>query len=126
MVRVFKHGWFPRNSLYYFIDMEYCSETLEAWIARLAKFINESSLSIGALEGKLGKVPEERQSRLGANDFGQEQPSLHIKATLVFTWEHVIEILENIVIGLVFIHERSTAHRDLKPQNGWSVSISLY
>jgi serine/threonine protein kinase len=32
IVTVLRHGWLPRNPSYYFIDMEYCRETLEAKI----------------------------------------------------------------------------------------------
>lgn len=102
--------------------MECCLETLEAWIARFSKSINTSS-SIGVLEDKLVGGPEEPQPRLGANELGQERSGLHIKATSVFRWEPVIDIIEDIVTGLVFIHEHGTAHRDLKPRNGPSFSI---
>lgn len=35
VVEVIKHGWLPRNPSYYYIDMEYCEETLEKRIDRM-------------------------------------------------------------------------------------------
>lgn len=36
IVEVTHHGWLPYNASYYYIDMEYCQETLEQYI-RLEK-----------------------------------------------------------------------------------------
>jgi serine/threonine protein kinase len=35
IVTVLRHGWLPRNPSYYFIDMEYCGETLESKIPKV-------------------------------------------------------------------------------------------
>src|SRR5438477_5267223 len=34
VVEVMRHDWLPRNPSYYYIDMEYCPETLKNWIRR--------------------------------------------------------------------------------------------
>src|SRR5271154_6314440 len=34
VVEVMRYAWLPGHPSYYYIDMEYCSETLEHWIRR--------------------------------------------------------------------------------------------
>jgi serine/threonine protein kinase len=35
-----------------------------------------------------------------------------------FNWEPVMEILEDVTSGLIYIHGKNIVHRDLKPRNG--------
>jgi serine/threonine protein kinase len=46
IVTVLRHGWLPRNPSYYFIDMEYCGETLEAKIPTIWRDLRQESCPI--------------------------------------------------------------------------------
>ena len=35
-----------------------------------------------------------------------------------FDWESVVDIVDDVNRGLIYLHQNSTVHRDLKPKNG--------
>ena len=43
-----------------------------------------------------------------------------------FRWEPVMEILEDITSGLIYIHGKDIVHRDLKPRNGINVQSNEF
>ena len=102
VVEVYEHGWLPGLDLsYYYLDMEYCSETLEERIHRTAK--HESFASI--------------HSSTQAIELSSTAAAV-LSATAEFTWEQTVDILMNICSGLQYLHEQELVHRDLKPRNG--------
>jgi serine/threonine protein kinase len=128
VVEVIMHGWLPRTD-FYFIDMEYCPDTLYDWILRrdinrqkkenLAsnryETVNEGRAP--TLEDPIGT--DNRSNNLersqGLSDtIATREPSVPV----LFNFESIATILENIAAGLIFIHGREIVHRDLKPKNG--------
>ena len=96
---VYEHGWLPGvDHSYYYLDMEYCSETLEERIHRNKNY-----------------------ERLTGIHSAMESPSTASAIpgpTPAFTSEQVLDILENICSGLQYLHQEELVHRDLKPRNG--------
>jgi serine/threonine protein kinase len=43
---------------------------------------------------------------------------LRSEGSMPFDFESVAEIIEDIVSGLIYLHEKEVVHRDLKPANG--------
>jgi serine/threonine protein kinase len=97
IVEVFQHGWLEPAPSFYFIDMEFCPETLDARI-RKTKLCACLSPSVSTTPLAL----EDCRCR----------PH----------WESMTTILFDIVSGLIYIHEKGIVHRDLKPLNGENLS----
>jgi serine/threonine protein kinase len=115
VVEVTKHGWLPRHPSLYYMDMEYCLETLESRIhgagqkseiaSTLDSEIHEGevdSLSTGSLAAASSKIAS-------SNDPNESPPE--------FDWQSVVNIIEDINRGLIYLHQNKTVHRDLKPKN---------
>ena len=77
-------------SPYYFIDMELCDLSLQAYL------YPHSSIST---------------TGLGLPPFLKDLPSSLLAV-------HIWNIMKQIANGLKFIHEHSEVHRDIKPSNG--------
>lgn len=88
LVTVIVHGWLA-NSTTYYIDMEFCEATLEAFIE--------------------GKFPEYFLASNGT--------TLSCPFTRRNIW-NIWGIMEQLANGLRFIHSCKEVHRDLKPRNG--------
>ena len=89
IVFVIKHGWLPRSQ-YYYIDMELCDGNLEDYIDRKS-----------GVTYILSKNPR---------FFG----ATFMERGIWNTWD----IMEQITLGIKFIHQCKEVHRDLKPRNG--------
>jgi serine/threonine protein kinase len=123
VVEVTKHGWLPRHPSLYYMDMEYCLETLESRIhgagqkseiaSTLDSEIHEGevdSLSTGSLAAASSKIAS-------SNDPNESPPE--------FDWQSVVNIIEDINRGLIYLHQNKTVHRDLKPKNGTELPDTL-
>jgi serine/threonine protein kinase len=102
----------------YFIDMEYCPKTLEDHIYD----IHDHGVNGIANDGEI-----KSGSRFVSGNNGEQGPAPMIdlnptssreEASVDFNFQSVADILDNVVSGLIYIHERGTVHRDLKPRNG--------
>ena len=88
IVQVFEFGKFEKDSRSYFIDMELCDENLQNYI---------SGKSISHLVDWIS---------LRNNAIQWKKP------------EDILGIADQIIDGLIFIHDQMEVHRDLTPNNG--------
>jgi serine/threonine protein kinase len=97
MVKVLKHGNLTGNSLFYYIDMEYCPETLEQRIETMREhaFIKNSTLGLTT-----------DPSRIDWDQFSK-----------------VFPMVLDIIKGVQYIHSQGLVHRDLKPRNSNLISL---
>lgn len=101
VVDVIEHGWLTKANMYYFIDMEYCPETLEdrilqwkhqsAPVAATQTFASNPDIQVGIAKNE--ELPEQ-------------------------TSEPILDIFLDITKGLRYIHGKGFVHRDLEPKNG--------
>lgn len=92
IVEVFEYGQLKPDLYFYYIDMELCDFTLEEYIH-------------GKEVPRLKNWESIRSDKL----FGAYELKFY-----------VLEIAEEILNGLIFIHRHDEVHRDLSPQNGIS------
>lgn len=132
IVEVIRHGWMANNPLYYFIDMEYCPETLNDRILGIVRETESDSESrsmkdfIENTESRSAepKAPEPVDAKADVN------PPLENTETILdpdlpeSDFQHCLDIIIDIVNALIYIHESGMVHRDLKPQNG--IYLILY
>ena len=91
VVEVYNHDWFPGpDQSYYYVDMEYCEQTLEEWI--------KDSTRHQAPQEQVSNTAIPSESKSGLAD--------------------ILDIIEDITSGLQYLHQQGIVHRDLKPKNG--------
>jgi hypothetical protein len=98
--------------------MEYCSETLEERIIGVGRG-EESTLD--SPDPEIGGPGE----LIGRESFFKSvvKPRTinsfeNTDAVMEFDWEPVLNIIDDIVCALIYIHDTGTVHRDMKPRNG--------
>ena len=127
VVEVYGHGWLDKTKIFYFIDMEYCSETLEARIRSPPKHTEQNNVRlhhVGNIESQEQHIEDRHVGGLGHEglpspnvpEFARENPEVH--DVLQFDFESVARIVKDIVSGLIHLHENEIVHGDLKPANG--------
>lgn len=105
--------------------MEFCNETLDYRIRTMA---NPSS-DLDPLAHSASTKPKAPNPRM--NDHNRSnQPSAESKTIVSefedeIDWKAVIEILDDITSGLIYVHSKRFVHRDLKPTNGKTIQEQL-
>ena len=121
VVEVREHGWLLGHPSLYYIDMEYCPETLESRIhgntGPRSRFDNGTEQFSNQPMGNPSGTNLSSQTTLTptSTDLASEDTS---KSPPEFDWESVVAIIEDINRGLVYIHKNHVVHRDLRPKNG--------
>ena len=119
VVEVRRHGWLPRHPSLYYIDMEYCPQTLESHIHGSVDTIRETRHAVrlnnesDAFSNEL-PVPTSNPNPSTTNIDLESEDAVETE----FEWQAVVAIVEDISQGLVYLHEKHVVHRDLKPKNG--------
>ena len=125
MIEVIKHGWLANDYSYYFIDMEYCRETLEDRI-RSAGSGGPNGPTLSEVElikqkGSPAMIPtvshDESVSNIDSSSIPSSDP-LQNDTQFDIDWGSIGDILQDITSGLIYVHHNKIVHRDLKPRNG--------
>ena len=115
LVDVFEHGWLTGAKTDYFIDMEYCPETLEDMMTVYTSLPDHKRPKpIASADKDTGRNGDLRVSARSAPIWSEEFESTSDD----IEWDPILRIFEDISSGLAFIHSKRFVHRDLKPTNG--------
>jgi serine/threonine protein kinase len=134
VVAVLQHGWLDSANIYYFIDMEYCPETLEERLTRwkqrsdsLAILPGPSQVLSSATEMQVD-IPNEHIEKAAAPEAAAPEDASRVDTTTEtvahsdIDWRPILTIFLDITKGLRYIHSKGFVHRDLKPRNGRTFS----
>lgn len=121
LVTVLRWGELSNHKSYYFIDMELCFGTLEAYISTISspppkavqRLFNDT---IDWINNATNWIHE---SYFNSTIYGVDW----LKGTAWIVYNNW-SIMEQIAGGLEFIHDRGQVHRDLKPRNGRFLKVS--
>src|SRR5271154_4018963 len=91
VVEVIRHGWLPRQGSMYYIDMEYCPETLESRI--------HDTRHEGTVQGAIDFLSPPTTSVPAVDD--TNSPSSE------FDCQPVLDIIHEINCGLMYLHLKS-------------------
>lgn len=134
VVSVIRHGWLPRERSLYYIDMEFCTGTLEHRIGpevdaqRNGVMLPPSLLPappIAPVPSHVRFEPDDTGNVVDKNDLAEDEQLIDDGAEVEFDLEPVLAIIEDVVSALVYIHSHNTVHRDLKPRNGTYQNVYL-
>jgi len=126
VVEMLDHGWLDITQTFYFIDMEYCSETLEDRIHGLSKKTEHNNTKNSANElANMAFNTQTKPAFASSNFDSWTHEDLEESPSIELDFESVAEILEDIVSGLIYIHQHKTVHRDLKPANGTGTLLAI-
>jgi serine/threonine protein kinase len=120
VVHVIEHGWLTKTNLFYFIDMEYCPETLEdrilQWQQQSARLETPQAFASN-LEPQVDidlqpttKPSGSAESRRPVGKTSSQPEKIE--------WSPILKIFADITRGLRYMHGKGFVHRDLKPKNG--------
>jgi serine/threonine protein kinase len=139
VVAVIKHARLPHSPSSYYIDMEYCPETLEMRIhgAFRGSDPQPSTMNGGSTPVRMmhvqhvtlpGLQPTTMNQGLAPlssrTDAGSVMSTTTIDENHEIDCQSIIDILREINEALVYIHSHGVVHRDLKPKNGTSLQHS--
>jgi hypothetical protein len=139
VVEVYRHDWLPPDYSLYFIDMESCDVTLEERIKEMGRtlidLVSEQNMvewsrpekDPGVQPDKDPDVQPNKDPGVQNDRFGgtSDPHTPNLPSMDEIDGETVMDILDDITSGLIYIHGKNIVHRDLKPSNGITFQSEL-
>jgi serine/threonine protein kinase len=124
VVEVIKHGWLTMANVYYFIDMEYCPETLEDRLNGWKQSSDRDSTTQKQDNTRRNHIQQTAQVEVVSDVVSKADVGQDVR--LDIDWDPVLAIFLDITKGLSYIHNKGFVHRDLKPKNGKYLLTTKY